>query len=73
VQVIDFLFDLVDALRNDEYSLTDYEASILIPCLVEKVFMAPQIPVPCWFQSETHVDKKILFSCLLMEMECIAL
>jgi cytoskeleton-associated protein 5 len=36
VQVIDFLFDLVDALRNDEYSLTDYEASILIPCLVEK-------------------------------------
>lgn len=38
VQVIDFLFDLVDALRNDEYSLTDYEASILIPCLVEKVY-----------------------------------
>jgi hypothetical protein len=38
VQVIDFLFDLVDALRNDEYSLADYEASILIPCLVEKVY-----------------------------------
>ncbi|CAM6047665.1 unnamed protein product [Sphagnum compactum] len=36
LKVIDFLFDLVDALRNDEYSLTDYEASILIPCLVEK-------------------------------------
>ncbi|CAM6027517.1 unnamed protein product [Sphagnum balticum] len=35
-KVIDFLFDFVDALRNHEYSLTDYEASILIPCLVEK-------------------------------------
>jgi hypothetical protein len=34
--------------------------------------MAPQIPVPCWFQSETHVDIFFVFS-VIDGNECIAL
>lgn len=37
IQVLDFLPDFVEAMKNESYTLTEYEASILLPCLVEKV------------------------------------
>ena len=37
VQVLEFLPEFVDALKNEGYTLTEYEASILLPCLIEKV------------------------------------
>lgn len=36
LKVLDFLPDFVEAMKNESYTLTEYEASILLPCLVEK-------------------------------------
>ena len=37
MQVIDFLFDLVEGLKGEAYMFSEFEASVLFPCLVEKV------------------------------------
>ena len=37
LQVLEFLPQLVEALTNEGYVLTDAEAAIFLPCLVEKV------------------------------------
>lgn len=37
IQVIDFLFDLIEGLKGEAYMFSEYESSILFPCLVEKV------------------------------------
>ncbi|KAK2634565.1 hypothetical protein Ddye_029357 [Dipteronia dyeriana] len=36
LKVLDFLPDLFDALRDEGYSLTESEAAVFFPCLVEK-------------------------------------
>ncbi|KAG0567085.1 hypothetical protein KC19_7G108600 [Ceratodon purpureus] len=36
LKVIDFLFDLVEGLKGEAYMFSEFEASILFPCLVEK-------------------------------------
>ncbi|KAI5081631.1 hypothetical protein GOP47_0001374 [Adiantum capillus-veneris] len=36
LKVLDFLPDFVEAMKNEGYTLTEYEANILLPCLVEK-------------------------------------
>ncbi|KAK3188824.1 hypothetical protein Dsin_028385 [Dipteronia sinensis] len=36
LKVLDFLPDLFDALRDEGYSLTESEAAVFLPCLVEK-------------------------------------
>ncbi|KAJ7532598.1 hypothetical protein O6H91_13G011700 [Diphasiastrum complanatum] len=36
LKVLDFLSELVEALRNEGYTLTEFEANIFFPCLVEK-------------------------------------
>lgn len=37
IQVFDFLFGLVEGLKGEAYIFSEFEASILFPCLVEKV------------------------------------
>lgn len=37
VQTVEFLEALLDALKGQNYHLSDYEAGLFIPCLVEKV------------------------------------
>ena len=49
VQIIDFLFDLVEGLKGEAYMFSEFEASILFPCLVEKVFSI--LHLICGFQS----------------------
>lgn len=49
VQIIDFLFDLVEGLKGEAYMFSEFEASILFPCLVEKVFII--LHLVCGFQS----------------------
>lgn len=36
LKVLEFLPEFVDALKNEGYTLTEYEANILLPCLIEK-------------------------------------
>eukprot|EP01018_Ginkgo_biloba_P037454 Gb_11679 [translate_table: standard] len=36
LKVLEFLPEFVEALKNEGYTLTEYEASILLPCLIEK-------------------------------------
>ncbi|XP_024517263.1 protein MOR1 [Selaginella moellendorffii] len=36
LKVLDFLPELVEALKNEGYALTEFEATIFLPCLVEK-------------------------------------
>eukprot|EP00249_Psilotum_nudum_P025077 c29367_g1_i8 orf=372-4385(+) len=36
LKVLEFLPELVESLKNEAYTLTEYEASIFLPCLVEK-------------------------------------
>lgn len=38
LQVLEFLHDLFDMFRDEGYMMTESEAAILIPCLLEKVF-----------------------------------
>ncbi len=58
VKVIDFIFNLIDTLKNDEYNLMDYETNILILCLVKKVcgssITYDNILIWCWFQWFTY-------------------
>lgn len=37
IQVLEFLPELFEALRVEGYALTEAEAAIFLPCLVEKV------------------------------------
>lgn len=39
LQVLEFLHDLFDMFRDEGYMMTESEAAILIPCLMEKVFI----------------------------------
>ena len=36
-QVLEFLPDFFEALKNEEYTITECEASIFLPCIIEKV------------------------------------
>ncbi|KAL6546635.1 Protein MICROTUBULE ORGANIZATION 1 [Orobanche minor] len=36
LKVLDFLPELLDMLRNESYSMTEAEAAIFLPCLIEK-------------------------------------
>lgn len=36
--MLEFLHDLFDMFRDEGYMMTESEAAILIPCLMEKVF-----------------------------------
>lgn len=36
-QVLDFLPELFDTLKDEGHSLTESEAAIFLPCLIEKV------------------------------------
>lgn len=38
-QVLEFLPELFDTLRDEGYSLTESEAAVFLPCLVEKVYL----------------------------------
>lgn len=38
-KVLEFLPELLDILRNEGYTMTEAEATILLPCLVEKVIV----------------------------------
>lgn len=40
-QVLEFLPELFDMLRDEAYALTESEAAIFLPCLVEKVLYRP--------------------------------
>lgn len=42
MQVLEFLLEVVEALKNNGYTLTEAESSIFIPCLVEKVNLRGQ-------------------------------
>jgi hypothetical protein len=37
VQTVEYLEALLDALKGQNYHLSEYEAALFIPCLVEKV------------------------------------
>lgn len=39
-QVLEFLPQLIDTLKDEGYSLTEPEAFIFLPCLMEKVCLA---------------------------------
>ncbi|KAK1424197.1 hypothetical protein QVD17_19518 [Tagetes erecta] len=39
IEVLEFLPELFDTLRNEDYTLNESEASIFLPCLVEKELM----------------------------------
>lgn len=36
-QVLEFLPELLDTLKDEGYSLTESEVAVFLPCLVEKV------------------------------------
>lgn len=38
-QVLEFLPELFEALRDEGYSLTEAEAAVFLPCLMEKVHL----------------------------------
>lgn len=37
--MLEFLPELFDTLRDEGYSLTESEAAVFLPCLVEKVYL----------------------------------
>lgn len=39
VQVLEFLPELLDTLKDEGYSLTESEVAIFLPCLIEKVYI----------------------------------
>jgi hypothetical protein len=39
LQVLDFLPELFDILKDQSYMLTEAEAAIFLPCLIEKVWL----------------------------------
>lgn len=39
IKVLEFLPELFDTLRNENYTMNESEASILLPCLIEKVIL----------------------------------
>lgn len=38
-QVLEFLPELLDTLKDDGHSLTESEVALFLPCLVEKVYI----------------------------------
>lgn len=46
MQVLEFLPELFDVLKDQNYTLTEAEAATFLPCLVEKVSLLFRYLVP---------------------------